>query len=160
MSNELADVRLIGIPLDIQRIAAEHQDGLKREFAFLSQQAPDGEAVPSRLLTVSKELQERFQSFSAGPSAEMQGALDRGERSIDLTFRMPPAAGPACKLLADLLDEADAYCAAGKDLLTLVAPDEVVAYRNWLLYEFVRQLEGKPAVPWAEYQGNLNSEGL
>lgn len=153
---ELVEVKLIGIPLDLQRIASEHQDGLKREFAFLAeQQAPD--AVPSRLLSLTQELNVRFQSFSAGPTAELEAAMATDQTAFDLTFLIPPAAGPACAQFANLLDEADAYCLAGKDLLTLVAPDEVIDYRNWFLYEFVRQISGEPALPWPTYREQLSS---
>jgi hypothetical protein len=147
---DLVTVRLIGVPLSIHRSAAEHQDGLKREFAFLESQADaDPAGVPARLLKLSKELTERFQSFSAGPNAVLEEALERGAEQIDLLFRVPRTAAEAARMFADLLAEADAYCLTGKELLTLVAPGSVVIYRNWFLDEFVRQINGEPPRPWS-----------
>jgi hypothetical protein len=147
---DLVTVRLIGVPLSIHRSAAEHQDGLRREFAFLASQAdanPVG--VPSRLLKLSTELTERFRSFSAGPNAALEEAWERGEEQIDLIFRVPRAAAEGARMYADLLAEADAYCLTGKELLTLVAPGSVVIYRSWFLDEFVRQINGEQPRPWS-----------
>lgn len=145
----LVRVQLIGMPLQLMRTASEHNDGLKREFAFLAAQADaDPEGVPARLITLSKELDERFQAFSAGPTAEMQQAMDRGDEEIDLVFVIPPAVAEGAQMLAGLLEEADAYCAAGKEMLTLVATGDVVVYRNWVLEEFVRQVNGEEPRPW------------
>jgi len=151
--SDLVEVRLIGIPLSLHRLASEHQDGLKREFAFLAGQADaDPTGIPARLLTLSRELQENFQSFSSGPAAELDEALNAGEEQIDLLFLVPPSAAGAARLLADLLEEADAYCLTGKDLLTLVAPGHIVTYRNWFLDEFVRQINGERPRPWSAVQ--------
>ena len=61
---------------------------------------------------------------------------------------MPQDVAQACVDLLAILDELDAFCRHG-DLLTLMAPTEVVAYREWLLGEFVRQLrDGLPPHPW------------
>ena len=151
--SDLVEVRLIGIPLSIHRLASEHQDGLKREFAFLARQADaDPSGIPARLLTLSKELNENFQAFSAGPAAALEEALERGEEQIDLSFLVPRAVAGAARLMADLLAEADAYCVTGKDLLTLVAPGNVVTYRNWFLEEFVRQTNGEQPRPWSAVQ--------
>ena len=148
---ELVEVRLIGLPLRIQRVASEHTDGLMREFALLAEQVDaDPEGVPRRLIRLSRALRERFETFSAAPQAQLQKALERGDEAIDLTYRVPQEVSPAANELAQLLAEADAYCAAGKDLLTLVAPGKVVAYRNWFLGEFIRQVAGEPPTPWNE----------
>jgi hypothetical protein len=151
MDDDLVEVRLIGIPLAIHRMALEHQDGLNREFALLSMQVgADPEGVPVRLVSLSRQLTERFNAFSAGPRAELQAAMDRGEERVDLTYRVPREAGPAAQQLGNLLAEADGYCLAGKDLLTLVAPGKVVAYRNWFVDEFVRQTRGEKPRAWDE----------
>lgn len=151
--SDLVEVRLIGIPLSIHRLASEHEEGLKREFAFLARQADaDPTGIPARLLALSRELQEKFQAFSSGPAAALDEALGRGEEQIDLLFLVPPALAGAARLMADLLEEADAYCLTGKDLLTLVAPGRVVTYRNWFLDEFVRQINGEQPRPWSAVQ--------
>jgi hypothetical protein len=151
--SDLVEVRLLGIPVAIHRMALEHHDGLDREFALLSMQADaDAEGIPARLIGLSRQLRERFNAFSAGPRAELQAAMDRGDERIDLTYRVPREAGAAARQLGDLLVEADAYCLAGRDLLTLVAPGKVVTYRNWFIDEFVRQTKGEEPRSWNEVQ--------
>ena len=63
---------------------------------------------------------------------------------------MPPAIGPACVHLVDLLREADEYCRHG-DLLTMATPPEAVVFREWFLLEFAKQVDGNPPTPWPEY---------
>lgn len=148
---DLVEVRLIGIPLAIHRVASEHMDGLNREFTLLALQADaDPAGVPARLIALSRELSERFRGFAAGPQAQLDAARERGEEQLDLTYRVPRDTGSAAKRLADMLEEADAYCRAGTDLLTLVAPGIVVTYRNWFLNEFARQVQGQPPLPWSQ----------
>ena len=150
--SDLVEVRLIGIPLSIHRIATEYQDGLDREFALLSMQAgADPQGVPTRLVSLSRQLRERFKAFSEGPRAQLEAALERGDEEMDLAYLVPPDAAPAIRQLGDLLAEADAYCMAGKELLTLVAPGNVVRYRAWIIEEFERQIAGQPPRPFSEF---------
>ncbi|MGQ0678321.1 MAG: hypothetical protein ACT4OM_01450 [Actinomycetota bacterium] len=148
---ELIEVKLLDLPLDLHRAAREHQDGLDREFLLLSKQFDaDPAGVPFRLISLSRELHQMFSSFSAGPTAELESALEQGEERIDLLFNVPPEVAPGARHLADLLNEADAYCRAGTEMLTLVAPETIVTYRNWFLEEFERQIQGMAPRPWSE----------
>jgi hypothetical protein len=140
------------MPLSAQREASEHQDGLRREFALIAGQADDPGSVPARLLALAQELNQRFQSFTEGPEAEVEAAYRRREELMDLVVRVPPAAGPASKEYGELLKEADAYCRAGEELLTLAAPPRVAAFTDWVIGEFIRQIEGAEPEPWREPQ--------
>ena len=81
----------------------------------------------------------------------MAAANRAGVERIDLTYRIPPSAAGAAKDMADVLAEADDYCRAGKHLLTLATPPELVAYRTWFLDQFVDQIGGRSPVSWPEY---------
>jgi hypothetical protein len=146
----LVEVELLGLPLDIHRLATEHHDELLREFALLAaQQADPAEHdVPARLLSLGEELQARYGSFTEGSASELQAAVERGDPSIDLVFVVPDDVAGAVDELNRILDEADDFCRRGGPLLTLAAPPEVVAYRRWFLEEFIRQVDGQPALPW------------
>lgn len=147
---DLVTVRVLAAPLVLWDEAAQHTDELLREFSLLSFGLDQGgHAVPVRLLELVAALQARYAGISEEPEQERLAALAAGRTSLDLTYRVPPAAGPACQQLRDLLDEADDYCRQGT-LMTLATPPEQKRFRDWYLGEFVRQLEGEPPVVWSE----------
>jgi hypothetical protein len=129
----LVEVRLLGLPLSAYREASQHHEELRREFALIAAQADDAEAgsVPSRLVALGEELTRRFERFAAQPRAELQSALAAGSETMDLTYRVPPEAGPAAAAFDALLDEADAYCRRGDVLLTLATPRRAASFRRW-----------------------------
>lgn len=147
---ELVEVRLLGIPLGIQRRSSEHNDGLRREFQLLVEQGQaDPSSVPARLVKLAADLDRRFLAFTESTRGQIEDAIKRGDAEIDVTLRLPPDISPAARQMGELLREADAYCAAGEHLLTLAAPPEVVEFRQWVLDELIRQVEeGADPVPW------------
>lgn len=148
---ELYDIHVIGIPLDIHRRAREHQDALQREFALIASQADSSpDIVPSRLLNLVRKLSSRFQPLTTEQDAKLQNALESDAESVDLHYQLPADTSAACIELTGLLREADEYCQAGDELLTLAAPPAVVAYREWFLNEFVRQIAGEDPLPWED----------
>lgn len=106
----LFPVHLIGFPLVEQAAAAEHFDGLMREFAFLRAGDATGSGVPARLIALRGELVDQVQTFTDVAAANREAAVSRGETAMDLTMRLPAAARDATRQLADLLDEADDFC--------------------------------------------------
>lgn len=156
---DLVTIRLIGVPLDIQVRSSEHQDGLRREFRMLVEEGrADSASVPGRLIALAAEFDRRFQAFAAAGLAEMEAAIARGDSTVDLILEVPRAVGPAAREFGRLFEEADEYCSAGEHLLTLRAPKDVVAYRNWAIDELVRQSEGAPPIPWPAYHAAVNSK--
>lgn len=144
--SDLVTVRILGMPLEIMQRSAEHSDELLREFALIREEGSDH--VPARLLRVIEELRGRFGAFAAGPRQAMQDALDRGDDSVDLEYRVPLEVGDAAERLGALLDEADEFCRSG-DLLTMATPPDGLAFRHWYLAEFERQVAGQPPRPWS-----------
>jgi hypothetical protein len=146
---ELVTVRMLAIPLEIYRESAEHGDELMREFALIRERdLDDGRAVPRRLLALVDALTEQFGAFTTAQEAQLREAHRRGERTIDLIYRVPAAAKQAAIELDAMLEEADAFCREGHDLLTLASPPRAVAFRKWFLDEFVRQIDGAEPTPW------------
>lgn len=151
-SPELVVVTLVRLPLDLMRAAAEHQDELRREFALIRQaSALDEASIPHRLLRLVDELEVLFAAFSEEPRASLAAALERGDASIDLEYRIPPQAREACIHLGDLLDEADEFCRNGEHLLTLATAEGPLLLRRWFLGEFVAQIDGANPTPWDEW---------
>jgi len=54
----------------------------------------------------------------------------------------------AIEQLRDLMDEVDAYCAQGAELLTPPTPPDLLAFRVWLFGQVIGQLRGATPVPW------------
>jgi hypothetical protein len=147
----LHEVRVLRAPVRLWDRSSQHTTELMREFALLRIGQESGTTrhhVPVALLALVADLRERYAGTSSAQEAELQAAVDSGERSHDFTYRVPASAGQACLDLLDLLDAADAFCAEGTELITSPAPADQVAFRRWYLLEFVRQLAGDAATPW------------
>jgi anti-sigma B factor antagonist len=150
MADALVRVRLLGLPIDVHRRAAEHQDALRREFSLLRYSASP-EELPARLFALDEELSTQFSGFTERPRQDLQDALDADVESLDLSYEVPTDAAAACRRLGDLLDELDEHCAAGEHLITLTTPPEALAYRRWFLDQFIQQIAGAEPLPWSAY---------
>lgn len=150
---DLVEVHIIGLPPLLARQASQHFDELSREFLHLANS--DGTLrhdVPGRLLALSEDVRARFAGFGDANTELMEEAADRGDESIDMTYRLPAAAGPAAAELDDLLDEVDEYCEAGDYLLTLKTPPDALVYRKWFLRQFADQAAGGAPTSFAHWQ--------
>ena len=146
---ELVEIHLLGLPVDLQHRSAQHHDDLVREFQLMDAR-PAAHEIPARLVNLSAELTSRYGSFNERSEAEFAAARERGDSHIDITYLLPPDAAEAAEHLGRLLDEADAYCRAGADLLTLATPDDLVAFRRWLLEEISAQIAGSSPRLWSD----------
>ena len=151
VTDELVDVHLIGLPVTVHDEAHQHMQALDREFELIRRSEQDASILPHRLQALVDDLDGQFGGFGDEPSRALEAAVERGDASIDLHYRLPAAAGDAATRLGELLDEADTYCRTGEHLLTLVTPPAPLRYRHWFLCEFERQTRGLAATPWADY---------
>ena len=152
----LVEVSLLDLPVAIWTASQEHANELIREFALIaaSQNEDDHHKVPRRLTQLVEALNKEFGMTSGDQEAELAAAAAAGIESIpELRFRVPPHVNEAAVALDAMLDEADAYCKAGRHLLTLATPPEQVRFRKWYLGEFVRQVDGQAPRPWPAYPG-------
>jgi hypothetical protein len=155
----LHEVRLVGVPTAMHAAAQEHRAELMREMYLIAQQlhaAGDrnvAEHLPVRLVQLVETLTGQFSGWTTAQDRQLEVAIADGVESIDLVYRIPADAGAAAAQLGGMLDEADEYCRAGQHLLTLATPPELARYRQWYLGEFVRQLDGESATPWADFAG-------
>jgi hypothetical protein len=150
-SDDVVTVQILGLPVPLHARAAEHGEELQREFVLIAEQlrhAEDGPSLPRRLLDLIAVLESRYSGFTAQQEEILDRAVARGERTVDLTFRVPADAAEAVVTLGAMLDEADEFCREGRHLLTLATPPDLVAYRRWYLRQFVDQIAGRPATPW------------
>lgn len=151
-TSALRPVALLGVPLELVRRGSEHGEALRRELAFV-EHAADPTGAPVRLHLLGQDLAERYGSLTAAQAAELEQAVVAGAATIDLHYDLPAEVAEACDELEGLLDELDEFCREG-DLLTLVTPPELLAYRRWFLHEVRDQLrDGRPPRPWAAVAG-------
>jgi anti-anti-sigma factor len=151
VNDELVEVRLLGLPVAIHDEVDQHMQALNREFELIRRRDQDTSILPHRLQSLIDDLDGRFGGFGEEPSQALAAAVARGDKSIDLTYRLPARVGEAAQLLGELLDEADTYCRAGEHLLTLVTPPDCLRYRHWFLREFERQAQGLEPRPGSEF---------
>jgi hypothetical protein len=153
MSDELVEIRILGLPVAVAVEAQEHFAELSREFLHLAN-ADDAvrRDVPGRLLALSDQLRERFAGFTEANAQLIDDAAADRVETLDLTYRLPAEVGPAASELGELLDLADRYCESGEYLLTLRTPPAALAYRTWYLRQFVGQATGGPAESFADWQ--------
>jgi hypothetical protein len=150
----LADVVLLGVPLELRARSQEHSDELVREMTLIALQIRegDGDALPVRLTELAAEVQLTYGAFSAPADARLDAAAARGETVVPrTTYTVPRAAGPFARHLIEVLEETDEFCRAGSYLLALASPPDIHAYRVWALTEFERQIAGGQPLSWVDY---------
>ena len=160
IQDQLVEVHLRGFPIDLWKRASAHQEAIQRELEIIRGSEPP-DSVPNRLMNLIEGLDARFGETGDPAWNEVRAAADRGEKTMDLTIRVPGPASSAAAELGSMLDEVDEYCRAGDHLMTLATPAELVAFREWFLDEFIRQIEGGgEPLPWQEYRGKVDSQSL
>lgn len=158
----LQPVRMLQLPVQVWAASQEHHDELMREFTLMTAgfQDHEGDAppVPVRLLRLVEHLTASFSGSSDEQRGRLFAAAARGDEVMDvLEYSLPEAAGPACEQLAQLLDEADEYCRAGRHLLTLSTPQELRVFRSWYLGQIREQLSGAAPEPWPDHLARVRA---
>lgn len=148
-TTELHEVVLRRFPLRVFGRVREQSDALMRELAILAlDTSPDDGRIPRRLTDLVQQLGATYQATSEPVEELRDAALQRGDREIDLVYRVPTDVLGAVDALEATLEEADAFCRADGYLLTVASNEEGVALRKWYFDEFRRQLAGEPPTPW------------
>ena len=158
MTDGLFEVRVLEMPLLLRERSRQHGADLLREMALIRSDADRTgvraaeHEVPARLLELARELDSYYAPYTALSTQEMDDALDRGEESLaEVVYHLPPDAVPFVQHVAVLLEEVEAYCGSDAYLLTLTAPPDVAAYREWSVQEVLRQAAGEPPTPWSVF---------
>lgn len=142
--------RWVGLPVDLLIATGQHYDSVLREFHLVLERQPEERAALSdRFVALMNEL------INFGPlMSSVEQDLERGQKAgakvVDVALDLPVEIGPLALRLDNLLDEADAYCAAGVELLSLQPATDVVNLRKWLIGELARQAEGHDPVAWTD----------
>jgi hypothetical protein len=144
----LHDVHLLNLPVRVLIASRERHDELMREFALLALGGPSGRPdIPPRLHELIEILGVRYGYAASRPDELVDGAVARGEDTINLTYTVPADIVAAADNLNGLMHEADEFCRS-EHLLTLARSDVMVAFSEWYVEQIRRQVAGEPPQPW------------
>ena len=150
---ERISVRLSHVPVQLMLDALVRGAELRRELRLLAVAHHDTYPLAGDL-----------SQFFNGVAGDFRGEFDvsdlhraaaTGHDHLDLTVNVPVDSGPRFARLIELLELADAFC-RNERLLTLARTDAQIVFQAWLFGEFVRQLRGKPAMPWHDSFSGLS----
>ena len=134
-------VRFPAVPVDGYLALQAHNDALFRELELVSielETAGPARVVPP-LAELVGQLYSRFRGQRDSYRDVVAAAQARGDATVDLEARVPPAAAGAALDYLELLERADELCRDGV-LLIPEPPAEVKALRRWFVEEMVAQL--------------------
>ena len=146
-------VWLLRYPVELGMSTVEHVEDWMREFRLMALGREGGTAthdVPARLQAMVDTLTRRYAAELSEPDRVRAAAAARGEATVDLAYpaRTGAESEAAVRGWQAMLAEVDEYCRA-EDLLTLQRTPEQVRLQDWVCEQFLRQLRGEPAQPWA-----------
>ena len=144
-------VRLEGCPVPLLEQARRHNEALIREFAFITESGDDRPSVPAQLLAVVDRIRSRISGLNTEMEMQVDRARERGDATVDLRIVLPADGRELAHELKRLFDAAEDFCRSG-DLLTLAEPEDVRAFRDWYLEQYVEQLDGAAPTPWPQWR--------
>ena len=151
-SDELFEMRLLDVPLALRERSRQHGAELLREMELISMGQAAGTThhrLPQRLVELAQELERVYAPYVGANTDELDAALDRGDDTLaEVVYRLPRSSVALVRHVEDILREVDDYCRAGRELLTLAPPEDVVAYREWVTSQVLGQAAGEPPAAW------------
>jgi anti-anti-sigma factor len=142
-------LELLNFPVDRFQRAIQHAAAVQRELDVLGVEDRAGR-LPRRSDEIVADLDARFTGYRATMDM-LDSLVEQGVDHADVQIPVlgdPEERATAVQELADLLDEVDAYCEAGDQLLTIVTPPDLREFRTWLFDQVIGQLRGAPPSPW------------
>jgi anti-anti-sigma factor len=145
-------LELLNFPVGHFLRALQHAAAVQRELDVLRVDDAATGRVPRRIDDVVADLDARYSGYRATMDT-LAALVEQGADHADVLIPVlgePDERATAIQALADLLDEVDAYCESGEQLLTIVTPPDLREFRTWLFQEVLGQLRGAPPTPWRE----------
>jgi anti-anti-sigma factor len=143
-------LELLNFPVDRFQRAQQHAAAVQRELDVLRVDGARADRLPRRSDELVADLDARFTGYRATMDL-LEGLVAQGTDHADVPIPVlgdPAERATAVQALADLLDEVDAYCESGEQLLTIVTPPDLREFRAWLFGEVIGQLRGAAPTPW------------
>jgi anti-sigma regulatory factor (Ser/Thr protein kinase) len=143
---DLVPVRLLGLPVPLFVEFRNRYHELSRELRLLALTHGTDYPVAHELSAIAMQV-ERERRQARG-TERLEAAIDNGDASVDLDYRVPPEAPQTMQRLLDLLEKADGFCRQER-MLALAGTPQQLALQRWYLGEFVRQGAGEQPRPWS-----------
>jgi anti-sigma B factor antagonist len=143
-------LELLNFPVDRFQRARQHAAAVQRELDVMRIEGARTGRFPRRSDEIIADLDTRFTGYRATMDI-LDGLVEQGVDHADVEIPVlgePEERATAIQALADLLDEIDAYCEVGDQLLTVVTPPDLREFRTWLFAEVIGQLRGASPSPW------------
>ncbi len=140
------DFRLVGYPVRLGILAREHTSGVLRECALVSQAAATTHA-PAQLVALAGALTRAYGGELTVIDQQRSEALARGDATVDLVLTATPGSTEMVLAWQSAMEALDEF-AETSALLSLATPPRLVALRDWMTQEVVRQSEGAEPRPW------------
>jgi serine phosphatase RsbU (regulator of sigma subunit) len=162
-TDDLVEVDLGEISTKLLLAAKVHTENLVREFALTQVGAEVGDSAeaPEELARLIVTVTTEFGELRRQLKELAVAAQARGEERTHLRLRMTPKAIQSGERYLEALDEADAYCRAGR-LLSLETPPQHKVFRRWYVNELTNQvrrsIEGLPPQAPQSFEDRLLDE--
>jgi hypothetical protein len=143
-------VRLIDYPVALGIRQEERTIELVRELQLIALDSRADAQAPSvhaRLVAFATAVSGTYGPALAAPRAELERAHEAGEQRTEVQYPLRQESAGQMLTYARLMEEADAFCAAG-EVISLAPDAEVYALRRWTVEEFLRQYHGAAPRPW------------
>lgn len=150
-------VRLLDYPVTLGIRQEERTIELVRELQLIaldSRADTQASSMHAGLVAFATEMSGTYGPALAAPRAELERAHEAGEQRTELRYPLRPDSAAQMLTYARLMEEADAFCAAG-EVISLAPDAEVYALRRWTVEEFLRQYHGAAPRPWPGIGGAL-----
>jgi GAF domain-containing protein/anti-sigma regulatory factor (Ser/Thr protein kinase) len=160
---DVLEVDLGDVPTKLLLAAKVHTENIVREFTLtlVGTDAGTRSRVPDELTRLIATVTKEFSELRRALKEQALAAEARGEERTHLLVRLSPQAIQGGERYLEALDEADAYCRAGR-LLSLETPPQHKVFRRWYVGELSRQvqrsLQGLPPEPPWTFEDRLLDE--
>lgn len=138
-------IELRGMPTELFRHLRLHFNELGRELRLLA--LTDPEKYPIAVEFAETYLQIEHERRHAVGLDALESAMQSGQETVDLTYRVPATAPDSMTRVAALLERI--YRSFAEEKLLAVRPSpELMSLQRWYLGEFSRQAHGHRPIPW------------
>ena len=139
------EVHLLDVDTALLRSVVTQYANLRRELRLLAvahhTDYPVARDLSPFLATFERQLPPGSIAEVSRLTAETQ------DPTVDITLVASPRSAPTFRTMLEMFELADSFC-LGQRLLALARTPEQRTMQEWMINEFLRQMDGQPPQPW------------
>ena len=143
--DQMITIELLGMPVELFSHLRRHFSEIGRELRLLALSDPD--RYPLAVEFSETYLQVEYERRHAKGLDTLDRAMDQGLETIDATYSVLPTAPATMERLNGYLGRVYDEL-AGRVLLSIRPPDDLIDLQHWYLGEFCNQGAGEAPLPW------------